>query len=39
MRAKTYAKWEARWELQQRMLDAMLMRLFQTKWAHLADIK
>jgi hypothetical protein len=35
MRATTYARLEARYELQDEKLDAMLLRLFQTKWAPL----
>jgi hypothetical protein len=38
MRHSTYAKWEARFDRQDQKLDAMLMRLFATKWAHLKDI-
>jgi hypothetical protein len=38
MRKATYARWEARYELQERMLDTLLLRLFSTKWAHLKDI-
>lgn len=38
MRAATYARWQARFDLQDQRLDAMLMRLFQTKWAHIKDI-
>ena len=38
MRHATYAKWETRFDLQDQKLDAMLMRLFLTEWAHLKDI-
>jgi hypothetical protein len=38
MREATYARWEARYEKHERKLDAMLLRLFQTKWLHLKDI-
>lgn len=38
MRWKTYERWEKRFDLQDAMLDALLLRLFSTKWAHLVDI-
>jgi hypothetical protein len=38
MRWKTYEHWQKRFDRQDEKLDAMLLRLFQTKWAHLKDI-
>jgi hypothetical protein len=38
MRVVTYARLEAKFDLQDQRLDAMLMRLFATKWAHLKDM-
>jgi hypothetical protein len=35
MRAATYARWEGRWAREEEKLDALLLRLFQTKWARI----
>jgi hypothetical protein len=38
MRHATYAKWEARYELQEQKLDDALALAWSTKWAILKDI-
>jgi hypothetical protein len=38
MRAATYARWEARWELQEKKLDDALLWAWRTKWAVLKDM-
>jgi hypothetical protein len=35
MRARTYAKWEARFEEQEKRLDDALLSAWRTRWAHL----
>jgi hypothetical protein len=38
MRAATYARWEARFELQEQKLDDALLKVFQTRWSHLKGL-
>jgi hypothetical protein len=38
MRAATYARWEARFDLQEQKLDETLLEVFRTRWSHLKGL-